>query len=167
MYSPGDARVRVGPGLGLCVQPHGLIGEDTDSRTVGRQVRRVCKHDPICSAYKLMVGHHVAFLKLNLHWNETFMCWRLGLTHSQDLLLVRTLTGHSSHLVFPDTWTCSIKPVTHLRSLYCYFMFSCYLVSWQLQFRISGFLYFLFHFPCFLSGHLNSQLGLKPIKKYS
>ncbi len=67
MYSAGDARVRVGPGLGLRVQSHGLIGEDMDSRTIGRQNESVqAKRDQICSAYKPKVGRHMAFWKLNL-----------------------------------------------------------------------------------------------------
>lgn len=156
MYSSGDARVHVGPGLGLRVQSHGLIGEDMDSRTVGRQVRRVCKHDQICSAYKPVVGRHVAFRKLNLHWNETFMCWRLSLTHSQDLLLVRTLTGHFSRLVFPDTQNCTVKLLLSLLwnpfVLLFHFGFS-YSVSCHdnLNFELSCIFWFPI-FPVLLSG---------------
>lgn len=132
MYRAGDARVCVGPGLGRCLQPHGLIEEDTNSQTVGQQVRLVYERDPICSAYKLMAGCHVAFRKLNLQWNETFIWWRLGLTHSQDLLLVRMLTGHSSRPVFLDAQTCMVKSlftVTCWRSLFLLFHVRCNHIS--------------------------------------
>ncbi len=73
MYSAGDARVRVGPGLGLRVQSHGLIGEDMDSRTIGRQNESVrAKRDQICSAYCDGWSSY-GFLKI-ISATETFMC---------------------------------------------------------------------------------------------